>query len=161
MTNTIRQDVNILGTLSAQGISPELVNKILGNVYRVGAIYISTNSTSPASLFGGTWERIQDKFLLSAGSSYSAGTSGGSADAVVVAHEGHLYDWHSIPYGEGTADGKFLYVDTLGNAGYAGGRGWNNTINEVYPAGHATGESGIGKNMPPYLAVYMWKKVED
>lgn len=33
----------------------------LSSVYPVGSIYMSVNSTSPATLFGGTWERIQDR----------------------------------------------------------------------------------------------------
>ena len=36
----------------------------LDTVYPVGSVYTSVNSTSPASLFGGTWELIQNKFLL-------------------------------------------------------------------------------------------------
>ena len=52
---------------------------LLNAVYPVGAIYISTSSTNPGTLFGGTWEQIQDRFLLAAGSSYSAGSTGGAA----------------------------------------------------------------------------------
>lgn len=52
--------------------------------YPVGAYYISSVDTSPAILFGGTWEQVQDKFILAAGSTYTAGTlvnpaTGGSA----------------------------------------------------------------------------------
>ena len=49
-------------------------------MYPVGSIYISTKSTSPANLFGrGSWSRIQDRFLLAAGTTYGAGAQGGSA----------------------------------------------------------------------------------
>ena len=49
-------------------------------IYPVGAIYISTVSTNPADLFGfGTWEQIKDVFLLSAGTTYTAGSTGGEA----------------------------------------------------------------------------------
>ena len=51
----------------------------LNAIYPVGAIYISTSSTNPGTLFGGNWTQIQDKFLLSAGSSYTAGNTGGAA----------------------------------------------------------------------------------
>lgn len=47
--------------------------------YPVGAYYISSDPTSPATLFGGTWERVQDRMILAAGSSYTAGSTGGSA----------------------------------------------------------------------------------
>ena len=47
--------------------------------YPVGAYYVSSSSTSPATLFGGTWVQIQNRFILAAGSSYSVGATGGSA----------------------------------------------------------------------------------
>ena len=50
-------------------------------IYPIGSIYLSVNATSPATLFGGTWEQIEDSFLLSAGSTYAAGTTGGAASA--------------------------------------------------------------------------------
>lgn len=46
-------------------------------IFPVGSIYTSINSTNPATLFGGTWEQIQGRFLLSASSSYAAGDTGG------------------------------------------------------------------------------------
>ena len=52
---------------------------ILDLVYPVGSVYMSVNSTSPATLFGGTWEQIEDRFLLAAGSTYTVGGTGGSA----------------------------------------------------------------------------------
>ena len=48
-------------------------------IYPVGSIYISTASTNPGTLFGGTWTQIQDTFLLSAGLTYTAGDTGGSS----------------------------------------------------------------------------------
>ena len=43
------------------------INNIWEVIYPVGAIYMSAISTSPAVLFGGTWEQIQERFLLAAG----------------------------------------------------------------------------------------------
>ena len=53
------------------------------DAYPVGAYYISSNSTSPATLFGGTWERVQDRMILAAGSTYVAGGLGGSATKTI------------------------------------------------------------------------------
>jgi len=39
---------------------------------------MSVNSTNPGTLFGGTWQQIQDTFLLAAGSTYTAGGTGGN-----------------------------------------------------------------------------------
>ena len=57
--------------------------------YPVGSYYISSVSTSPASLFGGTWVQVQDRMILAAGSTYTAGTlanpaTGGSATKTLV-----------------------------------------------------------------------------
>ena len=44
--------------------------------YPVGSIYQSTNPTSPAALFGGTWEQIaSERVLMGASSSHKAGTT--------------------------------------------------------------------------------------
>ena len=65
-----------------QGIATlyaEVQSQIVNTVYPVGAVYISTSSTDPTTLFPNTtWERIQDRFLLGAGANYSAGNVGGA-----------------------------------------------------------------------------------
>ena len=44
--------------------------------YPVGSIYQSTDPTSPAALFGGTWEQIaSERVLMGASSSHAAGTT--------------------------------------------------------------------------------------
>lgn len=58
----------------------------IDKVYPVGSIYMSMSATSPSSLFGGTWQRIEGRFLMASSSSYDAGDTGGSNDAIVVSH---------------------------------------------------------------------------
>ena len=55
-----------------------VMNFVADMIYPVGAIYISVNSTSPASLFGGTWEQLKDRFLIGAGNSYAVNATGRS-----------------------------------------------------------------------------------
>lgn len=55
------------------------INEILNIFYPIGTIYTSTNSTSPATLFGGIWTPIKDTFLLTAGDIYTAGSIGGAS----------------------------------------------------------------------------------
>lgn len=46
------------------------------SAYPVGSIYISTSSTSPASLFGGTWESIaSERVLMGVSGSHGAGST--------------------------------------------------------------------------------------
>ena len=58
MVNNFYQDIKVHGTLDADNISQALRNNILLNLYPVGAIYMSAVNTSPAQLFGGTWEQL-------------------------------------------------------------------------------------------------------
>ena len=52
---------------------------IFDDIYPVGSIYMSVNNTNPSNLFGGTWTQLKDRFLLGAGSTYTNGSTGGSA----------------------------------------------------------------------------------
>ena len=60
---------------------------VVDSIYPVGSIYMSVNSTSPATLFGGTWSQLKDRFLLGAGDTYSNGATGGAATVTEEAAE--------------------------------------------------------------------------
>lgn len=53
-------------------------------IYPVGSIYMSANNASPATLFGGSWTRIQGRFLLAAGGNYALGSQGGAATVMLT-----------------------------------------------------------------------------
>lgn len=142
--------------------------RIWKECYPVGSIYMSVNSTDPSTLFGGSWERIQDTFLLASGNSYGAGSTGGSANAIVVSHS-HEQDAHSHGFGGGhkvwtTASGSIEPGNQIsGTAKYYAATAkndyaWVTRTTRETPGIKSTGESGVGKNMPPYLAVYVWKR---
>lgn len=108
------------------------LSDLLNMIYPVGAIYLSVNATSPATLFGGTWERIQDRFLLAAGSSHGAGTTGGAETVTLDTSQipGHT---HSVP---AHAHGLNNHVHSVG----AHAHGLNGHTHSV-PA-HAHGMGG-------------------
>lgn len=58
----------------------------IDKVYPVGSVYFSMSSVNPSSLFGGTWQKIEGRFILTSDSSRQAGDTGGSNDAVVISH---------------------------------------------------------------------------
>lgn len=124
------------------------INEALLNIYPIGSIYMSVNSTNPGTLFGGTWEQIKDKFLLSAGDTYSAGSTGGEATHILTVDE--------IP------SHNHLYIND-GNYGITAGA---SALNPVWGSrdgttGATTGSTGGDQphnNMPPYLTVYVWKR---
>lgn len=51
---------------------------MLDMLYPVGSIYMSVTATSPAVLFGGRWQQIKGKFILSSNTNFPAGSTGGS-----------------------------------------------------------------------------------
>ena len=135
------------------------------SAYPVGSIYMSVNSTSPASLFGGTWEQLKDRFLLGAGSSYSVGSTGGEAThtlttAEMPAHAGHLYGKAGNLENVGDANGAWIRKENIYvNENHTQSWGWDYSNNEYYPANRSLGSDQSHNNMPPYIAVNMWKRV--
>ena len=126
-------------------------------IYPIGSIYISVNPISPSVYFGGTWEQIKDQFLLSAGDTYKAGTTGGSATHTLTVDE---IPAHNHPVGIRT---KALWSgadagQTWGDIARANGN--NGQVEEKYNYcwSNNTGGGKAHNNMPPYLAVYVWKR---
>lgn len=69
----------VLDSLSdVSGSVDEIVNGLLDRVYPVGSIYMSVSNANPGTLFGGTWQQIQGKFLLGASTGHTAGSTGGA-----------------------------------------------------------------------------------
>lgn len=60
------------------------VSSIVDIIYPVGSLYWSKNPTNPATLFGGTWTQIKDKFILAAGDSYAQGATGGASTVTLT-----------------------------------------------------------------------------
>lgn len=158
-----------LGDLSvtlaeALGVSSEqqAKNNILNSIYPIGSVYISTSAVSPADLFGGTWQRIQGRFLLGADSTYSAGSIGGEETHTLTvdeipAHAGHLPVNSGSHTGYGDAGGLYLSQGTMATYG-TDPRGWDDNGSEMTPTGVDRGGDQAHNNMPPYLAVYMWER---
>lgn len=94
---------------------------MLDNVWPVGSIYMSVNSTDPGTLFGGTWVRIKDAFLLSAGDTYNAGDIGGEAEHTLTVAEMPSHQHATLNNGKYDATnftnaGNYMLV--AGNARY-------------------------------------------
>lgn len=60
---------------------------LLQVVYPIGAIYQSVSATSPASIIGGTWSAIQNRFLVGAGGSYTVNSTGGETSHKLTVNE--------------------------------------------------------------------------
>jgi microcystin-dependent protein len=92
-------------------------------LYPVGSVYISFNSADPSTLFGGTWVRLKDTFLLANGDSYAPNTSGGSATKNITVDNlpshSHTISWdgnHSHTRGSMNITGWFGADDRMTHA---------------------------------------------
>ena len=197
-------DETITDVLEAKnngGITP--LNALLDLIYPVGSIYMSVNATSPSTLFGGTWVALQGRFLVGANSTYTGGSTGGSA---TMAHTHTLAHTHTTP--ATTTGSTTLTVSQIpshrhdeillngDSSYYLGGGNWNSNARSRHPIftsgltatttsfqfassytgggeGHThpqvatttsaaststTSAASNTDNLPPYLAVYMWKR---
>ena len=115
----------------------------------IGSIYQSTVSTSPATLFGGTWAALGGMMLIGADETYTAGSTGGEATHTLITTEmpSHRHVQSFI-------------VENLapGAAGYGIMSGGTAGDTPSYQNTQYTGGGLAHNNMPPYLAVYMWKR---
>ena len=57
---------------------------VTDTIYPVGSLYWSSKSTNPASLFGGTWVQIKDRFVLACGDTYTSSGATGGASSVTL-----------------------------------------------------------------------------
>lgn len=165
------------------GVGDLALLPILDLIHPIGSIYWSTDSISPATLFGGTWEQIKDTFILAAGSIYSAGSTGGEASHTLTVAETPA---HTHTRGTMNITGVITYITAdsanISNSGYptTGAFRWSN---EAYSqraslasgtgsrdlnfdasrswtgATSSVGSGNSHNNMPPYLVAYCWKRV--
>ena len=162
-----------LTALNGEGSIPIINNNetkkinIVDLVYPVGAIYISVNSTNPSTLFGGTWEQIQGRYLMGAGkTSQNTNTYHGTLPA-----EALTWDWqagdtlgeydHILSTNEMPSHSHSSKINLLGgftgasaNLSDAGGSWSYGSTDFLYD----TGGGQAHNNMPPSLVVYMWKR---
>lgn len=134
----------------------ELDDNLFDKIYPVGSIYMSMNSADPSTLFGGEWERLKDTFLLASGDTYDADgmdkstAQHGEATHTLTVDEMPKHK-HDLSYRTGViqtgSSGTYYFdVGTSGN--------WYTNS----PSFKESGGNNAHNNMPPYLAVYMWKR---
>lgn len=118
------------------------------DAYPIGSIYMSVNNTNPGSLFGGTWQQLEDRFLLGAGTVYTAGDTGGEATHTLTVAE--------MPAHTHKSQGFWQTPDSGGHNAIA--RTMISTDPTDTNSLQDTGGNQPHNNMPPYLVVYMWKR---
>jgi len=163
-------DVKVYGKL--------LKSFLVDSIYPVGSIYMSVNSTSPATLFGGTWSQLKDRFLLGAGDTYSNGATGGVATVTLTTSQipSHTHTFtgssattssdshtHTVPNTKGDNSGSGNKCESWASASASGRTVTTSSDAHTHTltakgTNSSTGGGGSHTNMPPYLVVYMWKR---
>lgn len=129
------------------------------SAYPVGSIYQSTDPTSPAALFGGTWEQIaSERVLMGASSSHAAGSTveAGLPNITGTANGGVLS--MVTPSSDGAFGGKYYDTSTRHGGGERGD--WFSTYNRTFDASKSNPIYGASNTVQPAAYyVYIWHRV--
>lgn len=150
-----------------EGGARHLVRKVLDRIQPVGSLYFSTSSTSPASLFGGTWERYaQGRVMVSASDTdtdFTVGKAGG--EKTVPVDLTNLYaEWANrgqdfIAHVETIPGGNTVWRATVKSQAlnhYATTDVANNGVRIIPPEGNNHRRVSA---IQPYVAVYIWRRL--
>ncbi len=130
----------------------------IDNVYPIGSIYLNITDVNPGTLFGGSWEQIKGRFLLGCGDNgdgydYEALSTGGEA-------------LHQLTIDEMPTHNHNKWKRTASQVDFASGfdviHFSGSMYEERYQIHCETADTGGNiphNNMPPYLAIYIWKRV--
>ena len=121
--------------------------------------WASDDPTSPASFIGGTWERIEGKFIMGASDTYPAGSTGGSATHTQAQNEvaGHIHGqriWTQGSAGSevlGFESGKYNVFSASASAIILNAGSTNENYN---PDGTIPMDI-----LNPYYSAYIWHRV--
>jgi microcystin-dependent protein len=126
---------------------------------------MTMTNTNPSTYIGGTWVEINDVFLLAAGTSHPAGETGGSEEVTLTVDQMPAHKHYTINMAHSEAGVSPDWQHTVARYDRAN-TSWSdchyqlNGISNEANAGRSstTGGGAAHPNMPPYLAVYMWKR---
>lgn len=128
-------------------------NNIYPNAYyKVGDIFITTNSENPADRFGGTWEKLpEETFLMTASFKYGVKSTGGENEVTLTLEQIPPHN-HGFEYGYGynTSATKTQYF--IGTNNKDASETYQNYIKN-------NGGGQSHNNMPKFYAVYIWIRV--
>lgn len=129
------------------------MDQIVDTLYPVGGLYISTLSTSPATLLGrGTWAAFGAGRVL-------VGRDSGDTDFDTAEETGGAKT-HTLTAAEMPVHTHLERKNSATTGGLSGFGVDTSTSTEI-DSGYSTGPAGSGgahNNLPPYVVVYMWKR---
>ncbi len=147
------------------GTTPIKSTALGSTVFPVGTIVHRYDDVDPAELYGGTWERIRGRFLLAQGG-YLLGAEGGEEQVSLTEAQNGQHAHNYYPYSSDQTVG-YEFQATVG--------AWSNIDNHAtkpgsqwtryggYSNAGVMTQSGGGEphnNMPPYIVVGVWRRIE-
>ena len=148
LDNVRERESQIFMYSSKAGYSESDIKSIVLNVFfPVGSTYISANNSfNPNTAWGGTWVKLQNKFLLGSGSR-SLGTEGGEENVTLSQQQ---VPAHSHSIGSINSTGA-IYTLKNTNAGYP-------SPENVWGSTSTSGSGSSHNNMPPFKVVHIWQR---
>lgn len=135
----------------ATDINPtNLKSDLVDIIYPVGSIYLAYNHVNPSTLFGGSWVRIEGRFLWATSASGTIGSTGGESTHTLTINEmpSHNHDLNSNLNWD-ASNGTIAKFRT-GSNGNNYGKG---NLNTAYVGGGQP-----HNNMPPYIEISAWRR---
>ena len=146
---------NIITNNILEKVKSDFKRDLLEKVYPIGSYYWSSNNKSPSEIFGGSWTKINGRFLFASDSNHYVGETGGEEMVTLKINEipshSHNYD-------------RFHYDQTrCGNSIPGSSEGWFPFVKKDYDyyRSDSTTSTGGGcshNNMPPFLTANCWKR---
>lgn len=176
-TVTVNAQGHVIGGSNTQlGLGENDIKRIvLSTFFPVGSTYISTDTNfNPNTQFGGSWSKIENRFLLGSGSR-GVGARGGEENVTLKVNQ---MPSHSHSRGTVNINGEFTfhpdltekingafsynrYDQSYSTYGEPGG-GRTIALNGANGFEGSTGLQGSNashNNMPPYEVVNIWKRI--
>ena len=142
----------------------DTISFLFDKIYPVGSIYMSVNSTSPSVLFGGEWVQLTDTFLYASNTADADVTTatGGEATHTLTVNEMPSHN-HTQNQHRHSMSGVNWSVSSGSESAVIHTQ--NRTIGTKYtdyqqPTINEKGGGQAHNNMPPYMKVFMWKRIE-
>ena len=136
------------------GLLETLRASIIDSIYPVNSIYISYSHTNPATLFGGTWERINNAFLWACDANGEIGKTGGEKTHTLTLDEMPKHTHGMMYQNTGTTSSR---VGRFTNGSYGYG---SDALEATTGTSYITyrGGDAAHNNMPPYVQVSIWRR---
>lgn len=140
----------------AYAIYQQVLAAVVERDHPVGSLYISENAISPAELYGGTWERIEGKFIMGASDTYPAWSTGGNLQ-MILSPENIPAVGFAIPTNDTQKNdihvGKWDFMASVSQETTDGGRYHSGLYSSTN-----NGNSPVDI-LNPYYSMYIWRRV--